>query len=238
MRLRLFQTIMAIQIVPMVFALVAQESIVRSEFVNDVAIEVAPITVYNEFVSSNKIGYCFFTQTNNDEILFLPKDEYFCIAKMVDSNGRAVRVRSIGANLGRRFFDIKEPYTDILKIVKAHGTDSEHAESAYAHMDGSGGKVFYAPDELFVIKVPGEYRLSLQFQVLEMVPVAGGNSVLRLVRFPSMDIPVVSKVVGARAFDGRILLCVTIGLVFILVSIICFFCFRGFRRKVNLVGNQ
>jgi hypothetical protein len=133
--------------------------------------------------SDERMLYTF--RSTNQSMLLIPKPEYFCEARLFSSNGTQVPKSRLGESLGKDFFRLNDYSRD---SIQRASFDPRGLERLRVNgTNGAGGNIWYRPNELFQIKLPGLYTLELRLQVFGKE--ASTNKYTRY-RFPLVKIPV------------------------------------------------
>jgi hypothetical protein len=132
--------------------------------------------------SDERILYTF--QSSNQWMLFIPKSEYFCEARLVSSNGTQILKTRLGESLGKDFFRLNDYSRDSVRRASSHPKELDRLR--VNGTNGAGGNIWYRPNDLFQINRPGFYTLELRLQVFGKQ--ANASSYTRE-RFPVVKIP-------------------------------------------------
>jgi hypothetical protein len=157
---------------------------------------------------SGPIEYDWLAATNKGGLVNLPKDEYFCSARVIGPNGKAVPFRKAFENLGKHFYDLKYPageqpgiaIDDTLRIRPTPGTQAAAGEVVFAGEKTEEGGSFYNLEDVFEMKEPGEYKVSLQLQAYERMYKGGQIFMFQLDRFEPFEF-IVTKIAPRKAND-------------------------------------
>ena len=158
------------------------------------------------FSITTPINYEFVTVTNKNCVVELPKDEFICSAQMLDSKGNAVPLSTQCAKFGKRFHELVYPSVEqkwdnalrnVLRMKPAHSTGPSlgfgqqmEADFVIATQDGSSEHSLPSVEELFAPEIPGEYKISLQFQAYARIYKGGQSFAYKLERFEPIEFTV------------------------------------------------
>jgi len=173
----------------------------RSKTVGELIMQVALQRSDGVVSSGNPIEYGWLAITNKGCMVNLPKDEFFCCAKMFGPDGKNIPLQSSFENLWKRFFDLKFPsgelpitaIEEMLRIRPAHGTQAAAGDVMFAGKEKTEGRSFYSLENIFQMKEPGQYKVSMQFQAYERIYKGGQTFVYKLDRFEPFEFTVTKK---------------------------------------------
>jgi hypothetical protein len=118
-----------------------------------------------------------------------PKNlEYVAKIEMVDAEGNALPKTELGRRCGSHFAEVDESYDDKRRPIFKRMELGKVAWQSRSR-EPAAWRVLPRPSDLFEIQKPGEYRMTVQIQVLRFVPGQTSASFTR-VRFPLLTLPV------------------------------------------------
>jgi hypothetical protein len=150
---------------------------------------VATIEILNATPTpSDMIIYGFKTAGTNDTQVYLPPPgQHFCRVAMFDDKGQPLSKTQLATKLDAVFL----ARTYVLRareFREKYGWKQLSPCVASPQSEGGIAYNFFKPEQLFDIKKPGNYTLTLEFQVLKPA-----KSLMTVVTFPPIEVPIVKK---------------------------------------------
>lgn len=201
MRYRIMTTIALVVALGVNAQCLTDYQVIRSKASDDLILQVSIRKTHGILYSTSSIEYGWFTVTNKNCMVNLPKDEFFSFVQMFDSAGNAIPLQGAFTNLGKHFFDLKYPSTEqpgsaieeMLRIRPPHGTQSAAGEIVFAGQKSMEGRSFYDLEHVFQIKKPGQYKVRLEFQAYERIYKGGQSFAYKLERFEPVEFTVIKE---------------------------------------------
>ncbi|MGP8201318.1 MAG: hypothetical protein ACLQU4_17645 [Limisphaerales bacterium] len=181
----------------------------KSKPVDDLVLDVRVRKVDTTVYRTSPILYSWLTVTNSRGHVILPKDEYFCLARMFDSASNEVPRRATFKGLGSKFSELsypspEEPWSDriqnVVRTRPAHVTGPSlwfgkqtMADSVFATQDLGEQREFYNLEDVFDLKRPGRYTVRLQFQAYASIYKGGQTFAYKLERFEPVEFTVTKE---------------------------------------------
>lgn len=160
---------------------------------------VAVITPHLSLSASDLIYYQINTAGTNETLVYLPPLHpypwHLCRVEMTDTDGQPLAKTKIADELNVTFLS----HTNILFGEIQQSNPEWRKQPKWKQLTpctvsptnvGGTAYRFYSPEQLFLIKEPGNYTLKLEFQVLQPARYRSGAPVY-VVSFPPVEIPVV-----------------------------------------------
>jgi hypothetical protein len=144
----------------------------------------------SNLLSSDKILVGFLSSTNGSETIYFPKDQYLCRMQLVNSKGVSIPKTRLGERYGAAFYKLTNYSWEAVNKKGYNTGGGEKPDTGTADKTTGSVREFPGCTEMFRIKTNGDYVLTVQLQIFELVG-NGLNHTFKIVHLQPLDVHII-----------------------------------------------